>query len=129
MPRHLIASDKTIQKAAKEGERRLSDGDGLYLLFSVKGASHAWRFDYTFQGARKTLSLGKRQPKAAGPSWCDATAGTKTAESAQLRATLGGCNRACGSSWRGKVKGCSDRARSPVAASPKGVMVTHRVGV
>ncbi|WP_290900497.1 integrase arm-type DNA-binding domain-containing protein [Aquabacterium sp.] len=58
MPRHLIASDKTIQKAAKEGERRLSDGDGLYLLFSVKGASHAWRFDYTFQGARKTLSLG-----------------------------------------------------------------------
>jgi hypothetical protein len=58
MARHLIASDKTIQKAAKEGVRRLSDGDGLYILFSVKGASHAWRYDYTFQGARKTLSLG-----------------------------------------------------------------------
>jgi integrase len=58
MARHLIPSDKTIPKAAKEGARRLSDGDGLYLLFNVKGVSHAWRFDYTFQGARKTLSLG-----------------------------------------------------------------------
>lgn len=58
MARHLIPSDKTIQKAANEGERRLSDGEGLYLLFSVKGASHGWRFDYTFERERKTLSLG-----------------------------------------------------------------------
>lgn len=58
MARHLIASDKTIQKAANEGARRLSDGEGLYLLFSVKGASHGWRFDYTFERERKTLSLG-----------------------------------------------------------------------
>lgn len=58
MARHLIASDKTIQKAANEGARRLSDGEGLYLLFRVKGASHGWRFDYTFERERKTLSLG-----------------------------------------------------------------------
>jgi hypothetical protein len=58
MARHLIASDKTIHKAANEGTRRLSDGEGLYLLFSVKGASHGWRFDYTFERERKTLSLG-----------------------------------------------------------------------
>lgn len=57
MPRNLL-SDKAIQKAAKEGQKRLSDGDGLYILFSVKGASHGWRFDYSFNGRRKTLSLG-----------------------------------------------------------------------
>ena len=38
--------------------RRLLDGDGLYLLIAVKGVSHAWRFDYTFRGLEKTLSLG-----------------------------------------------------------------------
>jgi integrase len=58
MTRHLIASDKTIQKAANEGERRLSDGEGLYILFNVKGASHGWRFDFTFERKRKTLGLG-----------------------------------------------------------------------
>lgn len=57
MPRNLL-SDKAIQKAAKDGKKRLSDGDGLYILFSVKGASHGWRFDYSFNGRRKTLSLG-----------------------------------------------------------------------
>ena len=58
MARHIIESDKSLQKAAREGLRRLSDGDGLYILFNVKGASHGWRFDYTYQGKRKTLSLG-----------------------------------------------------------------------
>ena len=37
---------------------RLLDGEGLYLLIAVKGVSHAWRFDYTFRGLEKTLSLG-----------------------------------------------------------------------
>jgi integrase len=58
MARHLIESDKSIGKAAREGKPRLSDGDGLYLLMNVKGASHGWRFDYTFESKRKTLSLG-----------------------------------------------------------------------
>jgi integrase len=59
MARDLITSDKTI-KAVREGDerKRLSDGDGLYLLLFVKGSSHGWRLDYTHAGRRKTLSLG-----------------------------------------------------------------------
>lgn len=43
---------------AQDPRKRLTDGGGLYLLLSVKGGSHAWRFDYTHEGKRKTLSLG-----------------------------------------------------------------------
>ena len=59
MSRHLILSNATI-KAIKSNDprRRLSDGDGLYLRLFVNGGSHAWRFDYTFDGRRNTLSLG-----------------------------------------------------------------------
>ena len=59
MARDLISGDATI-KAIKRGDtrKRLSDGDGLYLLLFVNGGSHGWRFDYTFEGRRKTLSLG-----------------------------------------------------------------------
>jgi hypothetical protein len=59
MPQHLIASAATL-KAIKPGhsKSRISDGAGLYLLLFVKGGSHGWRFDYTFEGRRKTLSLG-----------------------------------------------------------------------
>lgn len=57
MPRNLL-TDKAIQKAGKEGQKRLSDGDGLYILFNVNGGSHGWRLDYSFGGKRKTLSLG-----------------------------------------------------------------------
>ena len=59
MPRHLISSDSTI-KGVRGGDprKRLSDGDGLYLLLFVKGGAHGWRLDYSFQGRRKTLSLG-----------------------------------------------------------------------
>lgn len=59
MPQHLIPSAATL-KAIKPGcpQRRLSDGSGLYLLLFVKGGSHGWRLDYSYQGRRKTLSLG-----------------------------------------------------------------------
>lgn len=59
MARSLIPSEATI-RAVKPGDprRRLSDGDGLFLLLSVKGGSQAWRLDYRFQGKRNTLSLG-----------------------------------------------------------------------
>lgn len=59
MPQHLIPSNATIQ-AIKPGDprQRLGDGAGLYLLLFVKGGSHGWRFDYAFNGKRKTLSLG-----------------------------------------------------------------------
>lgn len=59
MARYLIPSDATI-KAVRNGDprKRLTDGDGLYLLLFAKGGAHGWRLDYTFQGRRKTLSLG-----------------------------------------------------------------------
>jgi len=57
MARELIKSDKTICNL-KPGAKRLSDGDGLYLLPFASGQTHYWRFDYTFNGKRNTLSLG-----------------------------------------------------------------------
>lgn len=58
MAKELIKSDRTIQ-ALRPGAGRLSDGAGLYLLPFLKGAgSHCWRFDYTHEGKRKTISLG-----------------------------------------------------------------------
>jgi integrase len=59
MAKNLIPGDKTL-KAIKPGDprKRISDGEGLYLLLYVKGGAHGWRFDYTHQGRRLTLSLG-----------------------------------------------------------------------
>ena len=47
---------RTIQPG--DPRRRISDGNGVYLLLFVKGGAHGWRLDYTFGGKRKTLSLG-----------------------------------------------------------------------
>ena len=59
MAKHLIASNLTIKSIATNDDRtRLTDGEGLYLLLFVKGGSHSWRFDYTIEGRRKTLSFG-----------------------------------------------------------------------
>ena len=59
MALHCISSDATI-KATRPGDsrKRLTDGAGLFLLLSVKGGSHGWRFDYTFEGRKKTISFG-----------------------------------------------------------------------
>ena len=40
----------------KEKPYKLSDGGGLYLL--VNGSGKYWRYDYRYQGKRKTLSIG-----------------------------------------------------------------------
>lgn len=58
MAKHLLTD--TALRAIKAGDsrKRLSDGEGLYLLLFVKGGAHGWRFDYSHQGRRKTLSLG-----------------------------------------------------------------------
>ena len=48
----LIRNSKPKDKAFK-----LSDGGGLYLLVNSNG-SRWWRFDYRFDGKRKTLSMG-----------------------------------------------------------------------
>jgi hypothetical protein len=59
MARSLIPSDTTIRNIkAGDPRKRLSDGEGLYLLLFVKGGAHGWRLDYTIHGRRKTLSLG-----------------------------------------------------------------------
>lgn len=53
-----ILFDVTIRNAKPEDkDKRLNDGGGLYLLIKPNGAKW-WRFDYTFSGKRKTLSLG-----------------------------------------------------------------------
>lgn len=59
MAKHLIPGDKTLQ-AIKPGDprERINDGEGLYLKLFVKGGSHGWRFDYSHQGRRLTISLG-----------------------------------------------------------------------
>ncbi len=59
MAHNLISSNATI-KAVKPGDARgrLTDGAGLYLRLFVKGGSHGWRFDYSLNGRRNTLSLG-----------------------------------------------------------------------
>lgn len=59
MAKHLISGDKALRAIKPEqAGRRITDGDGLYLLPYVKGGAHGWRFDYTFDGLRKTISLG-----------------------------------------------------------------------
>lgn len=59
MARERITGDLAI-RAVKPGDprSRLTDGGGLYLRLFVKGGSHGWRLDYTFNGVRKNLSLG-----------------------------------------------------------------------
>jgi len=53
-----LLSDPTIKSAKSEDkDKRLNDGGGLYLLIKTNGAKW-WRFDYSFAGKRKTLSLG-----------------------------------------------------------------------
>ena len=58
-PLNDCASNATI-KAVKPGDARsrLTDGAGLYLRLLVKGSSHGWRFDYSLNGRRNTLSHG-----------------------------------------------------------------------
>ncbi|MGZ4159423.1 MAG: Arm DNA-binding domain-containing protein, partial [Neobacillus sp.] len=53
-----ILTDTTLRNT-KPGakDKRLNDGSGLYLLIKTNGAKW-WRFDYSFEGKRKTLSLG-----------------------------------------------------------------------
>jgi integrase len=52
-----IKSERAI-KALKPGAGRVNDGGGLYLVPFAWEQSHYWRMDYTFQGRRRTLSLG-----------------------------------------------------------------------
>jgi hypothetical protein len=59
MARHEIMSDLTLRRDSKPKSKpyRASNGDGLYLLVNPNG-SKWWRFDYTIDGKRNTISLG-----------------------------------------------------------------------
>jgi len=51
-------TDVRIRNAKPRGRTyKLSDGAGLYLLVTKNGARY-WRFDYRFNGNRRTLALG-----------------------------------------------------------------------
>ena len=53
-----LLTDVTIRNAKPiDKDKRLNDGGGLYLLIKTNGAKW-WRFDYTIESKRKTLSLG-----------------------------------------------------------------------
>ncbi len=53
-----LLNDVTVRNAKPtDKNQRLNDGGGLYLLIKPNGAKW-WRFDYSFAGNRKTLSLG-----------------------------------------------------------------------
>ena len=55
----MVLSDLKIKNAKpKHKAYKLSDEKGLYLYISVTG-SKSWRFDYSYNGKRKTLSLGQ----------------------------------------------------------------------
>ena len=57
MARDLL-QDIAIKSAKSDSkDYRMTDGDGLYLIIKTTGAKW-WRFDYTFNGKRNTLSLG-----------------------------------------------------------------------
>jgi integrase len=58
MPKRIIPlTDLQVKKAKpKEKNYKLSDGGGLYLLITPSGGK-LWRFDYSFDGKRKTLFL------------------------------------------------------------------------
>ena len=54
----MALTDTRIRNAKPKAQPyKLSDGGGMYLLVTPKGASY-WRLDYRFAGKRKTLALG-----------------------------------------------------------------------
>jgi hypothetical protein len=57
--RQVPLTDETIRAAKpKDKPYKLTDEKGLYLLISVVGGK-LWRFDYRYDGKRKTLAFGK----------------------------------------------------------------------
>src|SRR6476660_4702714 len=54
----MTLTDTRIRNAKPKSQAyKLSDGGGMYLLVTPKGASY-WRLDYRFAGKRRTLALG-----------------------------------------------------------------------
>jgi integrase len=57
MAKDLLKPITILNAKPADKDQRLNDGGGLYLLVKPNGAKW-WRFDYTFDGKRKSLSLG-----------------------------------------------------------------------
>ncbi len=60
MPRHTenALTDRKIQNTKPTSKQfKLFDGKGLFLLIHPNGSKY-FRWDYTFEGKRKTLALG-----------------------------------------------------------------------
>jgi hypothetical protein len=54
----MALSDAKVRNAKpKQKAYKLSDANGLYLLVVTAGGKY-WRFDYRYDGKRKTLALG-----------------------------------------------------------------------
>jgi len=54
----MTLTDTRIRNAKPKAQAyKLSDGGGMYLLVTPKGATY-WRLDYRFAGKRQTLALG-----------------------------------------------------------------------
>ncbi|MDO4879299.1 MAG: Arm DNA-binding domain-containing protein [Neisseria sp.] len=52
-------NDRQIRNAKPaEKSYKLNDGKGLYLYINTSGGK-LWRFDFSYNGKRKTLSIGK----------------------------------------------------------------------
>ncbi|MGJ0485116.1 MAG: tyrosine-type recombinase/integrase [Methylomicrobium sp.] len=57
MAKELLKPATVSNAKPGDKDKRLNDGNGLYLLIKPTGAKW-WRFDYSVDGKRKTLSLG-----------------------------------------------------------------------
>ena len=54
----MALSDVKAKNAkSREKSYKLTDADGLYLLVTPAGGKY-WRFDYRYDGKRKTLAFG-----------------------------------------------------------------------
>ncbi len=55
----MALTDTKIKNAkVRDKQYKLTDGNGLYLLVTPSGGK-LWRFDYRFEGKRKTQAMGK----------------------------------------------------------------------
>ena len=57
MAKHLLNPLALKMAKPSEKDKRLNDGEGIYILLKVNDAEW-WRFDCCYEGKRKTLSLG-----------------------------------------------------------------------
>ncbi|MCU0597808.1 MAG: Arm DNA-binding domain-containing protein [Desulfobacterales bacterium] len=52
-----ITDAKAKNAKSREKQYKIQDTGGLYLLITSSGGKY-WRFDFRFEGKRKTLALG-----------------------------------------------------------------------